>query len=209
MKKYIYATSLGIVVIAGTVAQSTFASSPAIANNLPPEFAVLSDAELDVVESLTGSARDEYLTSKGISRLTASGELQDNPGHIELTETERTTLESMTETERQAFFASKWLTAPTGTGTITPRTTSSGQLQNTRTNRLQNKTQSNSGKTLATTTTVDSQKKVTELARAERIAQNKAKQLEQKKQKIQNKVVAGESLTRLERKFADANNIDY
>lgn len=210
MKKYIYATSLGLVVLAGTAVQSTFAATSATeSRTLPPEFSVLTTTELETLESLTGSARDEYLTSKGITRPTASGELQDNPGHIELTEAERTALESMTETERQAFFASKWLTPPTGSGTMTPPTTGSGKLQNMRNTRIQNRIQSNSGTTITTTTTLDSQKQVTQLARAERIAQNKAKQLEQRKQKIQNRIVAGESLTRLEKKFADANNIDY
>ena len=199
MKHYIYATSIGLVLIASTTVQSTFASSAATKNNIPSEFSVLSDAELDIVDSLTWSARDEYLASKGITHQTNSGSLDHIPGGIELTEAEYTALKTMTETERQAFFTSKWLTPPTG----------SGKLQNTKNTRLIKQNQTQSGTTLTTTTTVDSQKKVAELSRAERIAQNKAKQLEQKKQKLQNKINAGENLTRLEKKFADKNGIEY
>lgn len=108
MKKYIYATSLGLVVLATTTAQSTFAASTTSTSRpLPTEFSILTEAELETLESLTGSAREEYLTSKGITRPTNSGSLDHMPGGVELTDAERTALESMTETERQAFFASK------------------------------------------------------------------------------------------------------
>lgn len=53
---------------------------------------------------------------------------------------------------------------------------------------------------LTTSTTTD---------RASRIAGNKAKQLEQRKMKLQKKIQAGESLTRLEKKFAGNNSIEY
>jgi hypothetical protein len=85
----------------------------------------------------------------------------------------------------------------------------SGKLQNAKNTRLAKVAPTQSGTTLTTTTTLDSQKKVAELARAERITQNKARQLEQRKQKIHNRVIAGETLTHLEKKFADTNGIEY
>lgn len=50
---------------------------------------------------------------------------------------------------------------------------------------------------------------ITTQSRTERIKGNAAKVLEQKKVKLQKKITAGEALTRLEKKFADNNDIAY
>ena len=50
---------------------------------------------------------------------------------------------------------------------------------------------------------------MTTQSRTERIKANTAKVLEQKKVKLQKKITARETLTRLEKKFADSNDIAY
>lgn len=67
MKKYIYLGSLSIAIISITGASSSFASDNTTTSNihpLPPEFSILSESDITTLESLTGSARNEYLTSR-------------------------------------------------------------------------------------------------------------------------------------------------
>lgn len=67
MKKYIYLGSLSIAIISITGVSSSFASDNTTTNNthpLPPEFSALSESDITTLESLTGSAKNEYLTNK-------------------------------------------------------------------------------------------------------------------------------------------------
>ncbi|NRH21215.1 hypothetical protein HOO68_04170 [Candidatus Gracilibacteria bacterium] len=205
MKKYIYLGSLSIAIISITGASSSFASDNTTTSNihpLPPEFSILSESDITTLESLTGSARNEYLTSRGIispknntgsnnirnNRNGSGSNNQKNPEGLTLTDTEKTALQNMTAAEREVFFTSKGITRPTESG--------SGKLNQKKQNNISNTTN-----TTAVTSNNESRK--------ERIAKQQAKLLEQKKTKIQKKIAANESLNRLEKKFADTNGIEY
>jgi hypothetical protein len=112
MKKTFYISGLSLAVIAVTGINSSFASSE---NTLPPEFSVLTSTELSTLSTLTGSERDTFLESRGITHPELSDSGSTRPSHIKndnipelnLTDAEKTALENMTDTERDAFFASK------------------------------------------------------------------------------------------------------
>ena len=115
---------MGILIIASTSVHSTFAATRSTpSRQLPAEFSVLTEAELETLKTLTGTTRDEYLTSKGITRPTSgSGQTDKMMPKVELTEAEMTAVAAMTEDERKAFFESKGVTLPTGSDTINPKT---------------------------------------------------------------------------------------
>lgn len=198
----------GLILSSGlALASSTYADANTVTTQnrkSPPSFSQLSQMDRTTLESLTGSARDTFLESKGITRPTdGSGWLDHRPerwilGNLTLTDAEKTKLESMTESERQAFFESKWLTRPIDTGT--------GKVEGRKINTLTSRStrladQEKQESTLSNAMTTQS--------RTERIKANAAKVLEQKKVKLQKKITAGETLTRLEKKFADNNDIAY
>lgn len=208
MKKTFYISGLSLAVIAVTGINSSFASSE---NTLPPEFSVLTSTELSTLSTLTGSERDTFLESKGITRPELSDSGSTHPSHIKndntpelnLTDAEKTALENMTDIERDAFFASKWLSRPTASGEINWQNSNTGKQSNQKNGAKKNQIQKNTSKW---TNEEISQNNKT---RAERIVENKAKALETKKVRIQKKISSNESLTRLEKKFADANSIEY
>lgn len=93
------------------LASSTYADASTTSTQnrkAPSGFSQLSETDSTTLESLTGSARIAFLTSKGITKKadhTGSGGVP--PDIFNLSDTEKTSLESMTEGERQAFFESK------------------------------------------------------------------------------------------------------
>ena len=208
MKKSLYVGSISMILISITSVSSTFAAKTNVkqVTQNPPEFSVLSESQLTTLKSLTWSAREEYLASLWITKpvhgsgsLEWSGginkrhgpstlEMREIPELTSLTDAEKAALESMTEDERDAFFASKWITRPTNTGSWE-----------------QTKQISKINTTVTSSTRLDS----SNINRTERLSKQKAKILELKKARIQKKILANEQLTRLEKKFADENSIEY
>lgn len=191
----------GLIISTGFwLSATTWASSSTNERTLPPEFSVLSDSDRETLSTLTGTARDTFLESKGITRPESGSGMEHGLNHIDLTDAEKTALESMTETERQAFFVSKGITPPTNTWSSNPLSNQNDR----RSLWWRNRWDSTQAGLIQTGTTQTG----ATISRAQRLKNNQAKLTSARIEKIQNKVVSGEKLTRLEKVFARKNNID-
>lgn len=190
MKRYIYATSVGFIILGTAVIQTTFASTTTTFDT--ESFSDITLSSESDGRYHTGSQRWPMMRGGQ----TGTGDIIPLP-QLELTDDELTAFAAMSDDERIAFLSAKGITPKSGTGNMD--------------NRVRRSTPVNSWATVDTTpqkqdTTVS---KIATLARAQRIAENKAKQLELRKERVQKKIAAGERLTQLDKKFADANDIDY
>lgn len=143
-------------------------------------FMELSADEHTALKAMTDSERKAFLEAKWvILPETRQAQWANNRQYTKLTDDEQAKLENMTEAERKAFIEAK-LSGNTGMIVLEEWVTNS-----------------------ATVT------KSSNTERQARIEKRKSDLLEQKKQKIQKKILAWENLTRLEKKFAMANGISY